>query len=122
MTTSTQQTSTIGSESSKTMAGNSQTALMKAVAGNSLMNYEAIFEGFKAKGIPDHDIQPRINIFTFAAWQQLGRVVKKGQHGIKVCTFIHAEAKQATDSKPAGFRVPRTTTVFHITQTELLPQ
>jgi hypothetical protein len=52
------------------------------------MNYSAIFQGFMAKGIAETDIKPRENVFTFHAWKALGRSVKRGEHGVKVVTFI----------------------------------
>ena len=54
----------------------------RAVAGQSVMNYAAIYEGFLAKGIPESEIKPRENVFTFWAWKAVGRRVKKGEHGV----------------------------------------
>src|SRR6266853_998790 len=99
-------------------------ALDNARNGQSVMNYAAIFEGFMAKGIAEADIKPRENVFTFHAWKALGRSVKKGEHGVRVVTFITcagtADVDAAdTDAKPSTYRRPHTTTVFHISQTEL---
>jgi antirestriction protein ArdC len=87
-----------------------------------MTNYPAIFEGFMAKGIAEADIKPRENVFTFNAWKALGRSVKKGEHGVKVVTFID---RKVTDHDRAtgqqverSFRSPHTRTVFHISQTE----
>ena len=63
-------------------------AIDRAQTGQSLMNYPAIYAGFMAKGITEADILPRENVFTFNAWKALGRSVKKGEHGVKVVTFI----------------------------------
>jgi hypothetical protein len=63
----------------------------------SQRNYPAIFEGFKAKGIPADQIQPHVNVLTFKAWRALGRVVKMGEHGVKIATLIPVTDK--TDSK-----------------------
>jgi hypothetical protein len=97
-------------------------ALANARSGQSLMNYSAIFEGFMARGIAEADIRPRENVFTFHAWKALGRSVKKGEHGVKVVTFIDCSANErdpATgEEKSVGYRRPHTTTVFHISQTE----
>jgi hypothetical protein len=41
-----------------------------------------------AKGIPESEIKPRENVFTFHAWKALDRSVKRGEHGVKVVTFI----------------------------------
>jgi hypothetical protein len=40
-------------------------ALERARTSQALTNYPAIFEGFMAKGIPETDIKPRENVFTF---------------------------------------------------------
>lgn len=48
-----------------------QSALHRATTSASMANYGAIFAGFQAMGIPADQIQPRQNIFTFAAWRAL---------------------------------------------------
>ena len=95
-------------------------ALMRAVSGHTLSNYPAIFQGFIAKGILESEIKPRENVFTFEAWKALGRYVRKGEHGVKVVTFIESKSKEIDrDSGEAKIiRRPWTTTVFHISQTE----
>ena len=105
-------------------------ALTNAVQGQSTANYEAIFEGFTALGIAEDDIKPRENIFTFHAWKALGRVVRKGQHGVKVITVIRAQVKdepapvnrsaQVPGQAPKTFGMAKPTTVFHISQTDLI--
>jgi hypothetical protein len=57
-----------------------QEALARAVSGQSFTNFPAIFAGFAAKGIPESEIKPRENVFTFNAWKALGRVVRRGEH------------------------------------------
>lgn len=103
-------------------------ALGRAVSGQALTNYPAIFEGFMSRGIPEDQILPRENVFTFAAWKALGRSVRKGEHGVKVVTYwttepravIQADADgQPAERVEAGFRFCRTTTVFHVSQTEV---
>src|SRR5947208_12156767 len=99
-------------------------ALDRARNGMSWSNYPGIFEGFMAKGIAESDIKPRENVFTFHAWKALGRSVKKGEHGVKVVTFITVAGKVDIDQETghvAGefktsttYRRPHTTTVFHI--------
>lgn len=103
-----------------------QQALNNAVNGQSLMNYAAIISGFAEKGIPQADIQSRVNVFTYNAWRALGRQVRKGEHGVKVCTYVKMEKKDDgsnDDDRAEGrsFRAPRMTTVFHITQTDPIP-
>lgn len=97
-----------------------QEALMRAVSGQTMSNYPAIFHGFIAKGIPESEIKPRENIFTFEAWKALGRYVRKGEHGVKVVTFIETKCKELDRDagEPKIIRRPWTTTVFHISQTE----
>lgn len=89
-----------------------QTALIRAVTNVSMANYAVIFEGLMEKGIPADDIIPRENVFTFPAWKALGRIVKKGERGVKIVTFVSNEK--------IGKTFPKTTTVFHISQTEEL--
>jgi len=94
-------------------------ALVRAQSGQSMANWPAIIEGFTAKGIPASEIDPRVNVLTFAAWKALGRSVKKGEHGVKVCTFITTTQKdKVTGEVVKTGRMPRNTTVFHISQTK----
>jgi hypothetical protein len=85
-------------------------ALSRARTSQSMLNYASIIAGFSERGI--EDIRPRENVFTYHAWQALGRQVTKGQTGVRVNTWITLER--------AGQKVtiPKTTTVFHISQTE----
>lgn len=105
----------------KGRAVDSGAALANAVQGQSFMNFEAIFSGFLAMDIPAEDIKPRENVFTFAAFLALGRCVRKGQHGVKICTFIPASKTDKESGEVKAFRMPRQTTVFHISQTDELP-
>jgi hypothetical protein len=45
-----------------------QEALSRAIGGQALTNWPAIIHGFTAKGIPEHEIRPRENVFTYHAW------------------------------------------------------
>ena len=95
-------------------------SLKRAVSGQSFANFPAIFHGFAAKGIPESEIKPRENVFTFDAWKALGRVVRRGEHGVKVVTFIETKSKEIDQDTGEAkiIRRPWTTTVFHISQTE----
>lgn len=95
-------------------------ALVNAVSHESTMNYEAIIEGMLEKGIEIADIKPRENVFTFKAWIALGRVVRKGEKGVKVVTFVPCKKKDKETGEETRFRKPHTTHVFHISQTEEL--
>lgn len=93
-------------------------ALQNAIGNESTMNYETIFDGFMEKGIPSDQIQPRQNVFTFNAWRALGRTVRRGEHGVQVVTWITCSKTDKETGEVTGFRRPKTTTVFHISQTE----
>lgn len=97
-------------------------SLKRAVHGQSFSNFPAIFQGFAAKGIPEAQIKPRENVFTFEAWKALGRYVRKGEHGVKITTFIESKSKEidGDTGEHKIIRRPWTTTVFHISQTEQL--
>lgn len=99
-----------------------QEALANARNGQSFANYPAIFDGFIAKGIREADIHPHENLFTFNAWRALGRTVKRGEHGVRVQTWVPIPEKRDDDNaviRPAGKR-PKVTTVFHVSQTKAL--
>jgi antirestriction protein ArdC len=96
-------------------------ALTAAVTQQSTMNYQTIFDGLMEMGIAGDQIKPRENVFTFAAWKALGRVVRKGQHGVRVCVFIPRESKNKETGEITQTRMPASTTVFHISQTDPLP-
>ena len=95
-------------------------SLKRAVSEQSFSNFPAIFQGFAAKGIPESEIKPRENVFTFEAWKALGRVVRRGEHGVKVVTMIETKSKEIDQDtgEQKVIRRPWTTTVFHISQTE----
>lgn len=97
-----------------------QEALTRAATGTALTNYPAIYRGFMDKGIPEADIQPRVNVFTYNAWKALGRQVRKGEHGVKVGTYVSkpGATDPSTGETSQGFKFPRVTTVFHISQTD----
>jgi hypothetical protein len=100
-----------------------QEALSRAVGSLALSNYPAIFHGFMEKGIPEADILPRQNVFTFDAWRALGRTVKRGEHGVRVLTWVDVERK-VTDKdgieRLEPSKRPWMSTVFHVSQTEAL--
>ena len=104
-----------------------QEALSRAASGQSLTNLPAIFAGFLAKGIPEADIRPRENVFTYHAWRALGRQVRRGEHGVKVTTFVPMDKKTGETDPDTGEerrasigRRAWTATVFHISQTDAL--
>ena len=97
-------------------------SLDRAKNGKSFSNFPIIIAGFSAMGIPETEIQPRQNVFTYQAWRAQGRQVCKGVHGVKISTFIPIDVKDKDKTtgkeKIKTIRRPRTTTVFHISQTK----
>ena len=96
-------------------------ALARAENGSSLANYPAIFEGFMARGILEADIEPRVNVFTYRAWQARGRQVRRGERGVQVTTRVPMERRSVDASGEETverFSRPKMATVFHITQTD----
>lgn len=100
-----------------------QQALSRAQSNLSFANYPAIIEGFLAMGIPLEEIKPRENVLSYAAWRALNRTVKKGEHGVKVTTWIDCERKEkqpdGSDKKVPAKRCT-SATVFHVSQTCLI--
>lgn len=100
-------------------------AYSRAVGNGSTRNYMTIISGFVAKGISADDIIPRENVFTFHAWKALNRQVKKGEHGIKIMTWIPCKGKKVADPESEQNKVklrPKTAVVFHISQTDPIEQ
>jgi predicted RNA methylase len=95
-------------------------ALERALANKSEANYPTILAGFKAKGIPDSDIRPRENVFTYHAWRKQGRQVLRGEHGVKIATMLDVEQRDQATGELTKVAVRRSTTVFHVTQTKPL--
>ena len=97
-------------------------ALSRALTGQSWSNFPAIIQGFKARGIPEDQILPRENVFTYQDWRALGRQVCKGERGVKVITFIKRDKKtentETGEVKLQTYSIPRTVSVFHISQTD----
>ena len=105
---------------STTQAEMQSEALSRAINNESLANFPAIFEGFAEKGIPESDIKPRVNVFTYNAWKAKGRQVRKGEHGVKVVTWIDCKSKEIDPDtgERKGYKRQKQTTVFHVSQTD----
>ena len=97
-------------------------ALNRATQNISMMNYPEIFRSFIERGIPEDDIIPRENVLTYNAWLAVGRQVKKGEHGVRVLTWIQTSKdildEQTEEIKNETHRRPHSATVFHISQTQ----
>lgn len=85
-----------------------------------MSNYVPIFQGFMSRGIPESEIKPRENVFTYQAWKALGRQVRKGEHGVKLLTFITTTKRNRDTGEEETSRRPWSTTVFHYSQTDAI--
>lgn len=87
-------------------------------------NIARVYSAFLERGIPESDILPGENVLTFRAWKALGRFVSKGQHGVRLLTYVERDKKVERDGKETTERVtfPKSTHVFHISQTEPMAQ
>jgi len=92
-------------------------ALARIEQNPSEANFATVIEEFMERGIPEEDILPKENVLTFQAWLAKGRCVKKGEHGVHFTVFIPV---RDPDEKGKQKTYPKSTTVFHITQTEEL--
>lgn len=64
------------------------------------------------------DAQPRRDVLTFGAWPALGRHVAKGERGMKITVWISRDKANPKPGESKSVCFPKTTTVFHISQTE----
>lgn len=85
-------------------------------------NDARVVEGFAARGIPVADIIPRQNVLSYDAWRALGRHVRKGEHGVKLLTYVEGVRERTDDAtgmiERKAFKRPWTVHVFHISQTD----
>ena len=79
-------------------------------------NCELVVDEFVNRGLPKDKIQPKENVFTYKKWQKLGRQVKKGEKGVKIC-WLAKLPPHKTDKDKIGWR-HLVRSVFHISQTE----
>ena len=93
-------------------------SLDRARSGKSKYNYGTIKDGFVSKGIELSDIKPRKNVLTYAAWNALGRHVKKGEHGVKVLSIYESQVSDPDSGETYNVKKGARPTVFHISQTE----
>ena len=105
----------------ETQSALAEQALTRATTSPSLINYVPIFEAFMSRGIPESEIRPRENVFTFHAWRALGRTVRRGEKGVQVLTWVPITRKDDDTGEPKTIgKRPKTAYVFHISQTEPL--
>ena len=98
-----------------------QEALERIQQNPSVANYAAVVAGFAERGIPAEEIIPKENVFTFNAWKAKGRRVKKGEHAIKILTWVPITSKKSDgdDAKRTKLR-PSRCALFHISQTQAI--
>src|SRR5436190_24232583 len=97
-------------------------SLQRATSGLSFLNYETIIREFLARGIPADQIIPRENVLPFQAWKAPGRHVRRGEHGVRILTWIPSgsmvsDVDQLTGapSKQQRYR-PASQVLFHVSQ------
>jgi antirestriction protein ArdC len=93
-------------------------ALTRATTGQALTNYGTIFTEFAERGIAEDDIRPRENVLTFHAWKALGRHVRKGEHGVRVITWVPVTERGKDGEPDRVSKRPKTAVVFHVSQTD----
>jgi antirestriction protein ArdC len=97
-------------------------ALARAVQSQAMTNLPTIYQAFMERGIPESEIRPRENVFTFHAWKALGRSVRRGEHGVRIVTWVPVPARlneDGTEKYAAGKRA-KTAYVFHVSQTDAM--
>jgi hypothetical protein len=106
------------SQEKMTMATTEQQieALMRARSGYS-KNDAIVFIEMTERGYTD--VRPRENVFTFNAWKAQGRVVKKGEKGLPIVTWIPCKKQAAAGEEGKKLR-PKTAHVFHFEQTQAI--
>lgn len=95
-------------------------ALQNAQGNPSMSNFGVVIEAFAARGFDPCDIDTKVNVLTYNAWQALGRQVRRGEKSVKVTTWAPI---QDQDTPPAGTTPsvrlrPVTACLFHISQTD----
>lgn len=96
-------------------------ALARARNGNPCANDTRVLAAFVARGLPVKDVNPRVNVLTYRAWRALGRQVAKGEHGVRLTTWLSTPEERDKSGKVTrrkGKR-PRAAYVFH--ESQLMP-
>lgn len=97
-------------------------ALQRATSNPSWANFGQVIEEFAARGIPAAAISPKENVFTYNAWRALGRQVRRGEHGVKITTWVEMTKRERDETtgeeKTTSHSRPTSAVVFHISQTD----
>jgi len=77
----------------------------------SEFNAQTLMDAAEARGC---ECQPYVDWFTYKRWKAQGMQVQKGEHGVKITTFVERFSKTEKDKngRPKSYRVPRNTSVF----------
>jgi hypothetical protein len=98
-----------------------EAALARIATSTSTANFATIIAAFKERGIPEDNILPRQNVLTFKAWKAVGRVVRKGEHGVCINVAIIKDVmKDGVAAKV--MQGTKRVYVFHESQTDLIQQ
>ena len=110
-----------GSRRRRKVSVSAQEALDRIQQNPSESNYAAVIAGFAERGILAEDIHPKENVFTFNAWKAKGRRVKKGEHAVKILTWVPVNSKKSDgdEAKTTKLR-PSRCALFHISQTQAI--
>ena len=96
-------------------------ALGRARSRMPSKNDQLAIMAFSARGIALDDIEtigPNQNVFTYPAWQALGRQVRKGERGVKLAVFGETVRENKETGKRETVRFRRAASVFHVSQTD----
>ena len=96
-------------------------ALARIQSGRSENDVRAILLVSQALGISPDEVEPRVNVLTYRAWQAKGRHVRKGEHGVKLPVYKSVPKKRTgadRNEREEMVSIPWTATVFHISQTD----
>ena len=108
------------SESPRTTKETPAEALDRIESGFS-KNDALVVALFAARGIDPADVEPRVNVLTYRAWQAKGRQVCKGEKSVRLTVYIPIDEKRdavtGKVTRAAGSR-PWSSAVFHISQTK----
>ncbi|HEV8670989.1 MAG TPA: ArdC family protein [Candidatus Limnocylindria bacterium] len=92
--------------------------------GYSIANAIAVKTALAERGCA---CEPYEDVFTFNRWRAQGRIVRRGEHGIRLTVYITAmragEDADGVVDEPRAYRMPKTSHVFCRCQTdELAPR
>lgn len=94
-----------------------QDSLARAENGMVNENYRIIIEELVARGVPEADITPRVNVLTYNAWQAKGRQVRRGEKSVRI-SVVGYRGPSKTEEGDEGTYFRKTAFVFHISQTD----